>query len=159
MEKQAIRQKNKDILSIEIRKLCSEIIKLEEQFKNQSSVPTTPLNNTPLNPTSKRYEVKLTNYGKSYPVCCNNSSLIFYIILAWDQTNKFVKFYVTLKNVHNIPAENVRCDFTHKNLELKVSNLENKDYIFKLNSLLKSIEPEQSNWKIKTGKINITVPS
>ncbi|XP_018573684.1 calcyclin-binding protein [Anoplophora glabripennis] len=133
-EKLATRQKNKDILSIEIRKLTSEVINLEEQYKNQLAVPTNSAN--PTQSTNRRYEVKLNNY-------------------AWDQSNKFVKFYVTLKDVHNIPAENIKCDFTPKNLELKVIDLENKDYVLRLNCLLRLIIPEQSNWKIKTDMVVI----
>lgn len=60
---------------------------------------------------------------------------------------------MTLKNVQNIPPENIKCNFTQKTLELKVIDLENKDYILILNNLLKSIVPEQSNWKVKTGNI------
>ena len=36
------------------------------------------------------------------------------IFLAWDQSDKFVKFYVKLKNVHNAPAESIKCNFTEK---------------------------------------------
>lgn len=45
-------------------------------------------------------------------VCSKVVDILF--IIAWDQSDKFVKIYVTLKNVHNIQAENVRCDFTSK---------------------------------------------
>lgn len=31
---------------------------------------------------------------------------------AWDQSDKFVKIYLTLKDVHKIPSENVEVNFT-----------------------------------------------
>lgn len=35
---------------------------------------------------------------------------IFHV--AWDQSEKFVKIYLTLKDVHKIPSENVEVNFT-----------------------------------------------
>lgn len=74
------------------------------------------------------------------------------MFVAWDQSDKVVKFYVTLQNVHQIPSENVKCIFTTKSLELKVNNLENKDYSLRIKNLLHAIDPEKSSWKVKTGK-------
>lgn len=73
------------------------------------------------------------------------------MFVAWDQTSKFVKFYVTVPKVHTLPEENVICKFTAKSLELNVKNLENKNYIFVINNLLEQINPEGSTWKVKTG--------
>lgn len=75
-----------------------------------------------------------------------------FTILAWDQSSKFVKFYVTVPSVEKIASENISCTFTNKSLKLKVHELENKDYVFTINNLLKDINPEASNWKVKTGK-------
>lgn len=71
--------------------------------------------------------------------------------LAWDQSSKFVKFYVTLKNVQSLSAGNVNCSFTDKSLELNVKDLDNKDYTFTIKNLLHPIKPEESTWKIKSG--------
>lgn len=79
----------------------------------------------------------------------------YFFISAWDQTSKFVKFYVTLPKVHTIPQENVVCNFTDKSLELSVKDLENKDYIFVINNLLYKINPPESNWKIKSDMVVI----
>lgn len=59
LQKQTTRQKVKDILSIEQRKLIAEVTKLEEQYNNSISASATP---TP--GTRKCYQVKLNNYGK-----------------------------------------------------------------------------------------------
>lgn len=83
-------------------------------------------------------------------------SLYIHLLVAWDQSDKFVKFYVTLQNIHQIPAENVKCIFTSKSLELKVNNLENKDYNLRIKNLLNTIDPEKSTWKVKTGKYIFT---
>lgn len=33
---------------------------------------------------------------------------------GWDQSDKFVKIYITLKDVQNIPADNVQVQFTER---------------------------------------------
>ncbi|EFA13571.1 calcyclin-binding protein [Tribolium castaneum] len=129
LEAQATRHKVKDFLSLEVRKISTEITKLQEQL-NTTTVPT------PVTSTNKRYRVKLNNY-------------------AWDQTSKFVKFYVTLPKVQTIPPENVVCHFTNKSLELEVRDLENKDYVFTINNLLGAVDPAASNWKIKSDMVVI----
>lgn len=42
------------------------------------------------------------------------ANAIFLSYLGWDQSEKFVKIYITLKGVHTIPAENVEVTFTEK---------------------------------------------
>ncbi|GJQ74517.1 hypothetical protein Trydic_g21384 [Trypoxylus dichotomus] len=132
LHKQATRVKVRDILSIETRKLVSEVVKLEDQEKTTTTIPTTTTTQT----TNKCYLVTLNNY-------------------AWDQSNKFVKFYVTLQKVHTLPVENITCTFTNKSLELNVKGLENKDYVLKINKLLYVINPDESTWKVKTDMVII----
>ncbi|KRT83074.1 hypothetical protein AMK59_3115 [Oryctes borbonicus] len=132
LHKQATRTKVRDILSIETRKLISEVIKVEEQEKTTATIPTSTTTQT----TNKCYLVTLNNY-------------------AWDQSNKFVKFYVTLQKVHTLPAESVSCTFTDKSLELNVKGLENKDYVLKINKLLHVINPNESTWKVKSDMVII----
>ncbi|CAH0559105.1 unnamed protein product [Brassicogethes aeneus] len=133
-ENQSTRQKVKDILSIERRRLVSEVLKLEEQSKPESNKS----NVTTVKPAPGKYQVKVNNY-------------------AWDQTSKFVKFYVTLKNVQNIPLQNVKCKFTTKSLELLVEDLDKKDYVLTINNLLKEVVPEDSSWKVKTDMVIVSV--
>ncbi|XP_018323779.1 calcyclin-binding protein [Agrilus planipennis] len=128
---QAQRRKVKDILTLEIRKLSDELSKIENEIRT-SLKQSTPIC------TSRCYEVKITNY-------------------AWDQSDKFVKFYVTLPKVHTIPQENIYCNFNTKSLELHVMNLDNKNYLLAINNLLKPVVPESSNWKVKTDMVIVNV--
>lgn len=50
---------------------------------------------------------------------CSRAEKVFEIVhtfdisyAAWDQSEKFVKIYLTLKDVHKIPSENVEVNFT-----------------------------------------------
>ncbi|KAB0802502.1 hypothetical protein PPYR_04688 [Photinus pyralis] len=128
LQKQAKRQRIKNILTVELNRQQAELGRLQAEIQNTEKV-TKPA-------VIKRYQVKLTNY-------------------AWDQTSKFVKFYVTLKNVQNIPAENITCSFTAKSLELSVKDLEGKDYLFTINHLLMQINPADSVWRVKSDTIII----
>ncbi|KAL1491278.1 hypothetical protein ABEB36_011897 [Hypothenemus hampei] len=136
LEKHAIRQRVKDILSIEKRKLVSEVIRLEETEVKMEIPEQQPKPQPEKTTTNIPYEVKLSNY-------------------AWDQSQKFVKFYITLPKINTVPAENVQCNFQEKSLELKVKNLENKDYVFKVTQLLHLIDPKNSTFKVKNDLILI----
>lgn len=39
---------------------------------------------------------------------------VFLLFLGWDQSDKFVKIYVTLTGVHQVPPENVQVHFTER---------------------------------------------
>ncbi|XP_056632216.1 calcyclin-binding protein [Diorhabda sublineata] len=133
-QNQATRQKNKDILSIQIRKLISDVVNLEEKLKGENSyVPSTTQSAVS---AIRRYEVKINNY-------------------AWDQSEKFVKFYITLKNVQTALAENICCEFTPKNINLSIKDVDNKDYKWEIKNLLQEIDPEKSSWKIKSDTVLI----
>ena len=128
LESQVKRQRIKNIIAVELKKLQTELneLKIENETKKVALTPA----------STKRYQTKLSNY-------------------AWDQSSKYVKFYVTLKNIQTIPSENIHCNFTDNSLELNVQDLENRDYLFTINHLLMKINPGESNWKIKTDTIII----
>lgn len=126
---QARRQRTKDVLTLEIRRLQTELARLLEENKGAGK-PTTPLLNGP----QKCYEVKLNNYG-------------------WDQTLTTVKIYITLKDVHQLPKDAIICNFTDKSLDLRVLGLDNKNYNLTINNLCAEIDTEKSSFKVKTDMI------
>lgn len=131
--KQAHRQRIKDVLLLEIRRLQTEEAKLLEEIKNASVNSTAPVNNT-----QKCYEVKLNNYG-------------------WDQTRTTVKIYITLKDVQQLSKEAIICNFTEKSLDLRVLGLDNKNYRLSINNLCAEINVEKSNYKVKTDMIVVSL--
>ncbi|KAK5650579.1 hypothetical protein RI129_001608 [Pyrocoelia pectoralis] len=130
LQTQAKRPRVKNILTVQLYKQQAELKQLQAEIQNSEKATKPPTS------SNKRYQTKLTNY-------------------AWDQSPKFVKFYVTLKNVQTIPIENISCNFTEKSLELNVKDLENKDYLFTINHLLMKIKGSESTWKVKTDMIII----
>ena len=77
------------------------------------------------------YAVKITNY-------------------AWDQSDKYVKVYLTLKGVHEIPSENVEVSFTERSFSVLVKGLEGKNHQMTMTNLLGPIDPKDSFKKIKS---------
>lgn len=77
------------------------------------------------------YTVKITNY-------------------AWDQSEKFVKIYLTLKDVHKIPSENVETCFTEGSFSVLVKDLEGKNHQMTVLNLLYPIDVKDSFKKVKT---------
>lgn len=47
-------------------------------------------------------------------LCFTCVYMLIYIFLAWDQSDKFLKIYVTLNGVHTLPKENIQCEFGPK---------------------------------------------
>uniref|UniRef100_A0A8C2VQ16 Calcyclin-binding protein n=1 Tax=Chinchilla lanigera TaxID=34839 RepID=A0A8C2VQ16_CHILA len=76
-----------------------------------------------LAPIATGYTVKISNYG-------------------WAQSDKFVKIYVTLTRVPQVPAENVQVHFTERTSDLLVKNLNGKSYSMIVNNLLKPISTD-----------------
>ena len=132
--RQANRQKSKDVLSLEIRKLQTELAKLIEENKISQTNPTNVVSNS----SQKYYEVKLNNYG-------------------WDQTTTTMKLYVTLKDVHQLPKEAITCNFTEKSFDLHVLGLNNKNYSLTINNLCEDIDSDKSNVKTKVDMVIISL--
>lgn len=123
----ATRQRVKDLLNLEIRKIETELIRISEQTKPSDAPKTAP--------SSQRcYDVKLTNY-------------------AWDQSDKVLKLFITLKNVHSLAADQVSCTFTKRTVEFSVKGLDNRNYFLTINNLLKDIDESKSHWKVKSDMV------
>lgn len=122
--------------------LTAEKTKIETEIKNktqQSQKKPEGDNGKPaalVAPMTTGYTVKICNYG-------------------WDQSDKFVKIYVTLTGVHQVPPENVQVHFTERSFDLLVKNLNGKNHSMIVNNLLKPISVEGSSKKVKTDTVLI----
>ncbi|GAB6023401.1 hypothetical protein CHUAL_008190 [Chamberlinius hualienensis] len=125
---QAERTAVKEILLTQIRKYKNDIAILQnKEAKLDNKPPTTGAGD-------RSYAVKLSNY-------------------AWDQSDKFVKLYITLNKVQTLPAENVKCEFSNKSMDLSINGLEKRNYSLILSDLLEQIVVDGSHFKVKTDMI------
>uniref|UniRef100_A0A8D0GJ01 Calcyclin-binding protein n=1 Tax=Sphenodon punctatus TaxID=8508 RepID=A0A8D0GJ01_SPHPU len=128
--KKASRKRVCDALMVEKNKIEMEMKSepLPSKLKAETTEEERPL--------AMGYTVKINNY-------------------AWDQSDKFVKIYITLNGVQQLPAENVQVHFKERSLDLLVKNLNSKNYTMMFKNLLKPISVEGSSRKIKTDMILI----
>ncbi|XP_060628663.2 calcyclin-binding protein [Anolis sagrei] len=115
--------------------LLSEKVKIEKEIKSRSQVKP-KAGSSEEKQLLTGYKVKIKNY-------------------AWDQSDKFVKIYITLSGVQHLPAENVQVCFTESSFDLLVKNLNHKNYTMTFNNLLKPISVENSSRKVKTDMVVI----
>ncbi|XP_049602909.1 calcyclin-binding protein [Syngnathus scovelli] len=108
------------------KELATKRQQQEQQARRQSDLASS---------SKAVYTVKITNY-------------------AWDQSEKFVKIYLTLKNVHMIPSEKVEVNFTERSFSVLVKELDGKNHQMSVLNLLYPID-ENSSTKIKTDMLVI----
>jgi len=72
---------------------------------------------------------------------------------AWDQSDKFMKIYVTVSGVHKIDKANISVDYTQNSFQLKVDNLDGANYTCRVVGLWGKISTADSFHKVKTDTV------
>jgi len=72
---------------------------------------------------------------------------------GWDQSDKFMKIYVSVPDLEGCTKDNVTTKFTEKSFQLQVENLRGKNYRCHVGFLWSKIVPSDSSYKIKTDSI------
>ncbi len=136
----SLRKRVQGILGIEIRRIETEIIQIRDQIASTSQTDVAGVSSAvqpkPTPNQTKRYEVELTNYG-------------------WDQSDKFIKLFVTLDGVHGASEDDVLAIFNPSSIVLQIKGVNNKDFKLNINNLLEPIDVEKSYRKVKTNMVTI----
>ncbi|KAG8014151.1 Calcyclin-binding protein [Nibea albiflora] len=123
------RKRVQELLKQEQKKVEKELAGKRQQKEQQARRAADP------SAASKAtYTVKITNY-------------------AWDQSEKFIKIYLTLKDVHKIPSENVEVSFTEGSFSVLIKDLGGKNHQMTVLNLLYPIDEKDSYKKIKTDMV------
>jgi len=129
----AQRPKVKDLLMIQLRKLETEIIhKGHEGEETEGPQHPEPVKTTPI-----QKQVKIVDI-KTY---------------AWDQSEKFMKIYATVKGVQDIPKEQVTCNYTESSFVLRCEGVSGKNHVCQVVNLHEQIVPADSYIKIKNDSV------
>ncbi|TRY98100.1 hypothetical protein DNTS_028464 [Danionella cerebrum] len=126
------RTRVRDALTQEQKKIEKDLALAQKRLQKQQQDKTQSQEKTET--SIKGYTVKIHNYG-------------------WDQSDKFVKIYITLNGVHTIPAENVETSFTERGFNVLVKDLNGKNHQMTVNNLLFPIITAESSKKIKTDMV------
>ncbi|XP_068426960.1 calcyclin-binding protein [Clinocottus analis] len=123
------------------RKRVQEVLKQEQKkvekelaVKRQLKEKQARKEANPSAASKAAYTVKINNY-------------------AWDQSEKFVKIYLTLKDVHKISSENVEVNFTERSFSVLVKDLDGKNHQMTILNMLCPIDEKNSYKKIKTDMV------
>lgn len=141
LSEQSLRKRVEGILGVEIRKIETEIIQIRDQIASTSNADvagasSSSVQQKPTPNQTKRYEVELTNYG-------------------WDQSDKFIKLFVTLDGVHGASEDDVLAIFNPSSIVLQIKGVNNKDFTLNIKNLLLPIDVEKSYRKIKTNMVTV----
>uniref|UniRef100_A0A1I8EWA9 CS domain-containing protein n=1 Tax=Wuchereria bancrofti TaxID=6293 RepID=A0A1I8EWA9_WUCBA len=84
---------------------------------------------------------------------------------AWDQSDKYVKLYLTIPDIHTVPEEQITVNFTERpvatfflgcsEVQVNAHDVSSKNYSLIIKGLLKTINPSGSSFKQKTNLLLI----
>jgi len=133
----AKRPKIQSALSVELRRIETHLANLLDQQQKAGNEGGVTAPAAVVKPTQKSYDVPYKNY-------------------SWDQSDKFVKFYLTnLSGVKELGTECFVQDFTEDGAKLKICNLKGKNHIFEIIQLAHKIVPEKSHFKVKSDMVTV----
>ena len=129
------RPRVRKLLESELEVLKQEVARGEQNSEQAAAAASVKIEKVQER-RNKVYTTKLTNYG-------------------WDQSEKFVKIYITLPGVEKLPKEKISANFSPKGVELTVYELEGKNHQLQLPYLLHEIVPAESYVKPKSGSVTV----
>ncbi|CDU20895.1 hypothetical protein YYC_01696 [Plasmodium yoelii 17X] len=99
----------------------------------------------------KPNKINITNSEKND----NNISYSSVPSFAWNQEKNKVTVFLTIKNIQNINKENIISEFNERDFEIKIHNLDLKNYRFCIKKLYDKIIPNKCSIKIKKDLIQV----
>jgi len=138
LQENATRNKVKDVISVQVRKLETELVGLKDKLKESKeaaklgeATASKPVKES----TKKILECQLKDY-------------------SWDQSEKFVKLYLTgLEGLDKCPNDNINITYSSDSINVRlgpISDSDNKVYIFSIKKTCHNINAEKSYHKAKS---------
>jgi len=134
----AKRPKVEALLTIEMRRYETKLSEMMESLERQKNMANQNTNSVTQPVAAKSYDVPYKSY-------------------SWDQSDKFVKFYLTnLKNVQDLQKpDGFQSSFQSKAVNFRVCNLLGKNHVFEIKELAYEINPDKSMYKVKSDMVVI----
>merc|ERR1719295_2472441 len=137
LQENATRNKVKDILSVQVRKLETDLVQLRDKAKADEADKNGGVEKKATGGESARkiLECQMKDY-------------------SWDQSEKFVKLYLTgLKGLDKCPNDNINITYSCDSVNVRlgpISDSDNKVYIFSIKKTCHNINAEKSYHKAKS---------
>ena len=120
--------KVKDLLTISLRKLETEVTTLKEQQARETEAKVSEGKKATAvkdvsSTMSKRQHKQLKDY-------------------SWDQSDKFIKVYLTnLPGLSSLNKDNIQLEFTEQSVSVRVEDLGGKDFSFAIKQTAYPVNP------------------
>ncbi|KAG7173758.1 Calcyclin-binding protein-like [Homarus americanus] len=111
--------------------------KIEEMLKDVEELRTLVAS-----ATRKRIQDLLSQELRKMEIECT--------LTAWDESDKFMKIYISLKNVQGLEKDAITTTFSKRGVQVMVKELDGKNYDLNITNLAKNINPDASYHKVKT---------
>merc|ERR1712135_13705 len=111
--------------------------KVEEVSKKSVTQPAQQEQKS-IPPKQNLYTVKISNYG-------------------WDESQKFVKVYISLPNIDKLTQDQITCDFTGESFKCNVFNHNSKNHVLEIPKLAGNIVPSTSTCRLKSSNIIVSL--
>jgi len=138
LQEKASRSKVKDILSVQVRKLETDLVQLRDKAKAEEA--------------EKKGDVEKKSSGGETTRKILECQLKDY---SWDQSEKFVKLYLTgLNGLDKCPNDNINITYSSESVNVRVGPLsenQNKVYVFSIKKTCHQINPDKSYHKVNMG--------
>jgi len=136
LSENATRQKVKDIVSLAARKLQTELIELKKELDKEEALKKSSNKSEEAAMASLSIKKVVETHLKDY---------------SWDQSDKFVKIYLTgLNGLDKLAADNIKMSYTEQSVSVKLENLNGKNFNFVINKTCHKISPDKSYYKAKS---------
>jgi len=140
----ARRPKVKDLLTISLRKLETEVTSLKEQQSRETEAKVSEgIKATAVKDVSSTMSKRQHKQLKDY---------------SWDQSDKFIKVYLTnLPGLASLNKDNIQLEFTEQSVSVKVEDLGGKDFSFAIKQTAYPVNPASSHHKVKSDYLLIFI--
>jgi len=75
----------------------------------------------------------------------------------YELSEKTIRIILEIKNIHNHPKNLITSRFFDQSMEVKIHNMNGRNYVFAVPKLQYKIDPDNSSIVIKDDKININL--
>jgi len=139
-----------------------ELTKDLEELQSLATSATRPRSQKVLNNEIHRIQKEIENLNKAQtiptaPVISSGGGSILpttkISTYAWDQSEKFLKLYVTVPGATPGQQYNIKFDVQARSVDLYANDVAGKNYYFNVKGLLHQITPDGSEFKVKDGQI------
>lgn len=133
-----VRSNVRGIIANEITLLRGKIELLEQEEEKLNKASKSDEDSEKITSKPTLYTAKISTYG-------------------WDESSKFVKLYVSLKDIEKLTAEQIACEFSDCSFKFTAHNHAGKNHMLQILRLAHKIKPEDSWCKIKPGNVVIAL--